>query len=958
MWRSDASGDSALREYRHRPPVDVRRAGVLLGTCAVFLLLPAAPRILADELDDRWARTLERVADSVVAIRVDATRAFDTEWNASGQATGFVVDAERGLILTNRHVVQPGPVVAEAVFRNNEEVELTAVYRDPVHDFGVFRYDPAKLRYLAPRALPLRPERAVVGRQIRVIGNDAGEQLSILAGTLARLDREAPPYGRGNYNDFNTFYLQAASGTSGGSSGSPVIDIEGNVVALNAGARQDAQSSFFLPLDRVVRALDLIRAGKPVTRGTLQTIFLYKPFDELGRLGLRETTEAEVRKAFPGGTGMLVVDQVVPGGPAAGLLEVGDIVVRVGGRLVTTFIPLEEILDTSVGSEITFEIERGGEPRTVIIRVQDLHAITPDEYLEFGGAVLNELSYQQARHLNVPVRGVYIANPGYVFGTAGIPRGAVIHEIEGQPIVTLDDLERALESLADGQHFTVRYASFDQPFRLQPGIVAMDRRWFPARRCARDDATGKWPCRALTSDARPAARAPVTVSLPRYEDPRAQKLARSLVFVNFDMPYQIDGIDGTHYFGTGLVVDAVRGFVVVDRNTVPAALGDVRVTFAGSLEVPGRVVYVHPLHNLALIAYDPALIGATPVESATLDTEPLEPGDVVWAVGFKPDQTLAVQSAVVASIDPVTFPLSNTFRFREANLETITLINGPEDFDGVLVDRRGRVRSLWSSFAYQSGRNLAQTNMGVAAEMVAELLALAADGAPPLYSLEAEFFFMPLASARKLGLPDEWARRIERLDERRRRVLAVERVVAGSPAAAVLRDGDLLLAVDGKPLASFRAVERATQKPVVKLTLLRDGREFEIEVATVPLTGRETDRVLAWGGVLLQQPHRAIAAQRGIPREGVFVAYYSFGSPASRYGLTPGRRIVEVDGRPTPDLDAFLAAVASKQDRDPVRLKTVHWSGRVEVITLKLDLRYWPTYELRMTPAGWTRIDR
>ncbi|TDJ34778.1 MAG: hypothetical protein E2O53_07495 [Gammaproteobacteria bacterium] len=901
-----------------------------------------------------WVGTLERISSGIVSIRVDSTRAFDTEWNSSSQATGFVVDAKKGLILTNRHVVTSGPVVAEAIFLNNEEVRLTPVYRDPVHDFGFFRYDPSELRYIEPAELPLVPGAAGIGHEIRVVGNDAGEKLSILAGTIARLDRKAPDYGRGKYNDFNTFYYQAASGTSGGSSGSPVLNIEGEVVALNAGANSSSASSFFLPLDRIDRVLKLLQADQPVPRGTLQTEFVRQPYDELKRLGLSDETEAVVRAANPGQTGMLTVQMVIPESPADGKLAPGDILIRVNDVLITEFVPLAEVIDDNVGAMISIELERGGRTIHEEIAVTDLHSVSPDQFLQFGDAIVNNLSYQQARHYNRPVNGVYVANPGYVLSNAAIPRGAVISEVGGEVVDTIDDMERILATLADGDRTTIRYHTIDDPRNSIVRSIQMDRTWFPSGNCKRDDVSGIWPCRDLDDGpAEPVVEFGST-RFNHYGERRIDVIAPSLVMVNFDLPYTVSGVAEKHYYGTGLIVDKDLGLVVVDRNTVPVAMGDVRITFAGSLEVRGKVEYIHPLHNLAVVSYDPASIGDTPVKSAQLSTAELLPGDSVWVVGLKSDHRLVHQKTTVSSVDPMVLPLSRTLRFRDSNLEGIGLVNAPRDVDGVCIDSRGRVTAIWSSFSFQTGGDSGQFNRGIGSELVAELLDIVRSG-KPLYSLETEMNYSPLFAARKLGLDQSWADRLEAHNPAGRRALTINRIVAGSQAMEKLRNGDMILAIDGQVVTTFRELERAVQQPVVNITVWRDGKAEEIEIETVALNGDGIGHAVLWAGALLQDPHRAMAAQRGIEPMGVYVAFFNYGSPATRYGLWAGRRIVAVDDVETPDLKTFVEVVAGKKDQTSVRLKTVTWNGAIEVITLKLDNQYWPAYEIRRSDDGWKR---
>ncbi|RHY25178.1 hypothetical protein DYB32_008482, partial [Aphanomyces invadans] len=137
---------------------------------ALARLEESIPNNLATNQDasKTWLSSLHTVMPAIVTIRVMAVRAFDGENPTFMVATGFIVDRTRGLILTNRHVVTPGPVVADAVFVNHEEVPLVPIYRDPVHDFGFFRFDPAQVRFQTDLPeIPLRPDLAKVGTPIR-----------------------------------------------------------------------------------------------------------------------------------------------------------------------------------------------------------------------------------------------------------------------------------------------------------------------------------------------------------------------------------------------------------------------------------------------------------------------------------------------------------------------------------------------------------------------------------------------------------------------------------------------------------------------------------------------------------------------------------------------------------------------------------------------------------------------
>ena len=925
------------------------------GLTAILLVLVCV-NVQAQGNEALWRKTIQKVIPSVVTLRVSKVRSFDTETNALLEGTGFVVDAERGIILTNRHVVSTGPVRAEAVFSNQEEIEVERIYADPVHDFGFLRYDPGDLHAARPSSIPVAPEAAEVGREIRVVGNDAGNRISILDGTIARLDHAAPNYGYGGYNDFNTFYLQAASATSGGSSGSPVIDLEGRAVALNAGAKTQAATSYYLPLDRVKRALDLIRSGEAVPRGGLLTTFEQTSYAELRRLGITEDSETGARGAHPERSGLLVVRATLKGSDASEQLRPGDILLRIEGVPFPDFVQLEEILDAHVGWTVDLAVERQGRVLELSLEVTDLHQVTPSEYITIGEAVLHSISYQQARNFNVALDAIYVAYNGYMLGLADIETASILHEINGRPLNNLDDLEEALAVLRHGDMAEYRFSNPQTPNSSDLRSARVARHWSTAERCRLRAESHEWTCRALAAPSPADPVEPRAAPARQFEDQRLKRIAPALVHVKFDMPFTVSANQQRDLSGAGLIVDVKRGWVMVSRDTVPEAVGDAVLTFNGSLEVRAEVAYVHPVHSMAILRYDPESLGGTPVQEAEFAPGLPAPGEEIYMAAFRPDQDLVIQSYKAGSLDFFGAGPTPLGAFRQANLEVITLENAKANRSGVLVDSKGRAIALWGGFVMETGENTLKLGLaGLPVSHVQSMLDHIKRDAP-WRSLEVIWERIPLSVALQRGLPKVWRERVTEHVPQKLQMLTVDRAVAGTPAAEVILPGDILLSINGKLATRPQEIEGAVADGTdAEILVWRYGKEVEFTVETVELGWEGLRELLFWSGALLQNPQRSIAEQLGLKPQGVTIQHYQIASPAHRT-LFPLSffQITRLNETATPNLSAFVAAL-QQTGGVSARVEGINPKGMPVFASVNLDSEYWPSEILRHGPNGWER---
>ena len=316
--------------------------------------------------DERATMTVfERATKSVVFIANTAVQrdfwSFDLLEVPQGSGSGFIWN-KQGHIVTNFHVIY-GANAVKVTLADRSEHQAKLVGADPDHDLAVLQIQVSE-GMLEPLAVGSSQDLRV-GQKVLAIGNPFGLDHSLTTGVVSALGRTI----KSMSNRTIEGVVQTDAAINPGNSGGPLLDSAGRLIGVNtqiispSGAY--AGIGFAVPVDTVNRIVpELIKHGKLIRPG----------------LGVSLVPDAMARRW---GIKGLVIGKVSRGGAAeraglkgaretsSGRIELGDIVVAVAGKPVTTIDELMDVLEHhKVGDQVAVDILRENRREKIMVTLQ------------------------------------------------------------------------------------------------------------------------------------------------------------------------------------------------------------------------------------------------------------------------------------------------------------------------------------------------------------------------------------------------------------------------------------------------------------------------------------------------------------------------------------------------------------------------------------------------------------
>ncbi len=410
--------------------------------------------------EHNWTEQIAVFKPMVVNVETSSEVVFETESKGTNFATGFIVDAERGLIVTNRHVTGSSPSYVKINFYNGSFTEAKMLYYDPTHDFGFYKIDPDEVLFEL-QAVQLGSWRDLaLGDELLLIGNNEKEEYSIKFGTVANLNV--------NKGDRHSSYIHTTFDRTGGSSGSPVWNTKGEVIAIHA--RGTDTSSFELPINYVIDALKQIQSGTPIQRGEIGVdLELISIGEAIKHFGLPEASRAEIGPSEAGTPKVIQIESIIPKTTGGANLRASDIIYRINEKLIRDDLyTFDAILNENVERSVALDIYRNGKGLTVEVPTEDLEMKKVRRFVRFAGSIFHDITPNLRQMLYFEADGVYLphAVAGSSFSRVGMRERngnskVVILEINGRAIKNLDDFIGACTEISDGQHTYVVIRDFN-----------------------------------------------------------------------------------------------------------------------------------------------------------------------------------------------------------------------------------------------------------------------------------------------------------------------------------------------------------------------------------------------------------------------------------------------------------------------------------------------------------------
>jgi S1-C subfamily serine protease len=382
--------------------------GLLLFT---MLGLAGAPALAGDE------EAFDVAKHYTVKVRAQVELPFFGDHKGTYHGAGFVVDAQRGWILTNAHVAARSPSVVHVSFRGGEYFPVTKRYVDPVIDLAVLeipaRHRPARL----PAATLDCAQMPAIGHVVGAFGHPWNLSYTGTRGIISGITSKFAGM---------LEMLQTDAPINPGNSGGPLISLKtGKVVGINTAVRRGSQNTnFAVPMVHACQILALLREGKDPSPPELGMAFV---------LDVDEANRLVVARVYNGDTSpdALREGDVIRSVNRDGAVEnKGQLIHRLRGRL----------------GGATLQIERDKRDMNVRVTLRSAVSSSTRGGIHVSGALFSELPWVEMREVLDKRTGlmVHFVERGSAADAQQIRPMDLLVSVDGQPVPDIDVLHRLL----------------------------------------------------------------------------------------------------------------------------------------------------------------------------------------------------------------------------------------------------------------------------------------------------------------------------------------------------------------------------------------------------------------------------------------------------------------------------------------------------------------------------------